>query len=223
MLYTVYKTTHIPTGRFYFGRHITEDLHDKYLGSGVVIDRMLKAHPRIEFTKEILEVFDSPEEMILSETQYIRQYWGSKLLMNLVIGDPYYTGWIDVSEETRKKISLKHKGKTISKEHREKISQAHLGSKHTDETKAKMRANHKGMLGKKHSAETIANYVSTRQGKCSGDQNGFYGKVHSEATRKFWSEKRKRLRWINNGQKSKMIDEALIPEMLVNGWVIGRL
>lgn len=223
MKYTVYKTTHLPTGRFYIGRHVTEDVNDKYLGSGTVISRVLASHPKSEFQKQVLETFDNPDEMIKAEELYIRQHWGSKLLLNLVIGDPFYTGWLDVSQATRDKISKKHKGKTISAEQRAKISQANLGSKRSEETKAKMRANHKGTLGMKHSAETIAKYIIDRRGKCSGDKNGFYGKEHSEETRKLWSEKRKRLRWVNDGKSSKMVDESLVAQMINEGWITGRL
>lgn len=221
--YTVYKTTHMPTGRFYIGRHVTNDPHDKYLGSGVVIERMLNAHPASDFLKDVLEVFDTPEEMILAEERYIRAHWGSELLLNLVIGDPYFTGWLEVSQATRDKISAKHRGKKISDEHKAAISKAHLGKTRSDETKEKMRANHKGMTGKRHAAETIASYVALRSdGRCALENNGFFGKTHSEETKQRYSAHRKTLRWVSKDRTSKMVPESEVASMLVEGWVTGR-
>ena len=34
MFYIIYKTTQTTTGRYYYGRHMTEDLNDGYRGSG---------------------------------------------------------------------------------------------------------------------------------------------------------------------------------------------
>jgi hypothetical protein len=62
------------------------------------------------------------------------------------------------SEETKKKISEAHKGKTLSKAHKEKLSKAHKGKttwmkgkKHSEETKEKIRKAKKGIKNPEHS------------------------------------------------------------------------
>ncbi len=51
-----------------------------------------------------------------------------------------------LTEETRKKISLKATGKTITDETREKLMQAHLGKTLTEEHRQKMSESHKGKI-----------------------------------------------------------------------------
>lgn len=48
------------------------------------------------------------------------------------------TGWKH-SEETKKKIGAKHKGKIVSRETREKLSKARTGKRYTEEQKLKSR------------------------------------------------------------------------------------
>lgn len=70
----------------------------------------------------------------------------------------------DVSEETRRKMSKIHKGKTpwnkgipMPEEIKRKLLATHLGKQHSEETRRKMseaRVGRKPMLGKKHSVET---------------------------------------------------------------------
>ena len=63
------------------------------------------------------------------------------------------------NEETKRKISIAKKGKVLSEEHRKKLSLAKIGKRHTEESKKKMSISHKAnpvksMLGKKVSDET---------------------------------------------------------------------
>jgi len=75
-------------------------------------------------------------------------------IMNLGRNHPQYGR--PKTEETKRKIGLKHKGKTIFKEQRAQLRQINLGKKHTEKTKRKMsrKAREKGfgkwMKGKKH-------------------------------------------------------------------------
>jgi group I intron endonuclease len=55
------------------------------------------------------------------------------------------------SEETRRKLSLANKGKTLSFEHRKKISLAHVGIGHSEESRKKMSIQR---IGRRHSEET---------------------------------------------------------------------
>lgn len=70
---TIYKTTHLPSGRFYIGRHVTKNPDDSYMGSGVVISSMLKKYPKEEFRKEILKFCEDLEDLTLSEIEFIQE------------------------------------------------------------------------------------------------------------------------------------------------------
>jgi group I intron endonuclease len=126
-----------------------------------------------------------------------------------------------LSEETRRKISEAHKGKTLSAAHRAAISagnKGHIahnkGAKHTDDARIKMSESHKGeknhFYGKTHSEESIRKQREAKKGKLlpaetklklMGRIPSFTGKTHSEdARRKMSAAKKGRIPW-NKGIK----------------------
>jgi hypothetical protein len=78
-----------------------------------------------------------------------------------------------VSEETKKKMSLSHKGNQnllghiTTEETKNKISIANKGKKRSDETRNLMSAHHKGMKGKHHSEESKLKMSETMKRKSS--------------------------------------------------------
>jgi dissimilatory sulfite reductase (desulfoviridin) alpha/beta subunit len=73
MYYTVYKTTNQVNGKFYIGTHKTVDLNDDYIGSGKYLKYAIEKHGIENFKKEILFVFDNPEEMFAKETEIVTE------------------------------------------------------------------------------------------------------------------------------------------------------
>lgn len=71
--YLIYKTTNDINGMFYYGKHITENLNDSYLGSGTYLKRAIKKYGREHFHKEILFVFDNEKEMDDKEREIITE------------------------------------------------------------------------------------------------------------------------------------------------------
>lgn len=120
-IYTVYKVTNVINSKEYIGIHATENPYDDYLGSGVRIKLALKKYGKENFKKEILFVFDNPEDMIAKEAELVNEeYVKRDDTYNLVSGGIYrdYT-----SEETINKIRLAATLQFSDPENRRKMSE----------------------------------------------------------------------------------------------------
>lgn len=73
MYYFIYKTTNKINGKYYIGMHKTDNLEDRYLGSGTHFKRALEKYGKENFEREILEYCNSDEEMHLAEARYITE------------------------------------------------------------------------------------------------------------------------------------------------------
>lgn len=71
MYYTVYKITNLINNKIYIGQHQTLDLNDTYMGSGKLIKAAIRKYGKVNFTKEVLGVFDTPEEMNAREKELV--------------------------------------------------------------------------------------------------------------------------------------------------------
>lgn len=170
MQHFIYKTTHI-SGKYYIGRHSTENINDGYLGSGKWVKSI---KDKSKLSREILEYCDDIDDLIIKETSLIGKNISNPLCMNW---NDRGVGWSSQfnpsklnpnrfsgdknpmkKEENRKKASESIRrgfaegrvhpllGKKHSEESKEKNRQAHLGKKLTPETKEKIRI---ANLGKK--------------------------------------------------------------------------
>jgi len=72
MYYTIYKITNQIDGKIYIGSHKTKDLNDSYMGSGKYLKHAIEKHGIENFTKDILFVFDTPEEMYAKEADIVK-------------------------------------------------------------------------------------------------------------------------------------------------------
>ncbi|MEO6303165.1 MAG: hypothetical protein ABIP51_08330 [Bacteroidia bacterium] len=70
-LYVVYKITNKLDKRIYIGVHLTHNVEDRYMGSGVEIRKDLKTLGKKCFSKEVLFIFDNKEEMLLKEKELV--------------------------------------------------------------------------------------------------------------------------------------------------------
>ena len=157
----IYAITNKINDKQYIGFHVTNDLNDGYMGSGIAIKGAYKKYGIENFDKEILE---NCNELNWSKKEI---YWIKKLDTlvpngyNLTLGGEGTLGLI-LSKESRKKISISRKGISpwnkglygnYSKEYREKLSIAFKGKKTSEETKQKIS---KANTGKKKSEKERA-------------------------------------------------------------------
>jgi group I intron endonuclease len=154
MHYTIYKIINTLNGKFYIGKHQTENIADGYYGSGKAIINAIKLHGKENFTKEILFTFDTNAEMDAKEREIITEALvNDPNCYNIGIGGeggPQFKGKKH-SLETKAKISASRlgkncltadgasriaaasKGKIVSEETRKKLSEAAKARKPQDE------------------------------------------------------------------------------------------
>ncbi len=85
------------------------------------------------------------------------------------------------TEETRRRMSKAHTGKTLSQAARQKLSAAQKGRHHSAESKQKMSKAH---MGQQHSEKSKRKISEATRGR----RNPFFGKQHSEEARRKSSE-----------------------------------
>ena len=210
MHYIIYKVTNQINGKFYIGAHKTKNLNDGYMGSGKYLKRAIEKYGVSSFTKEILFVFDNPEEMYAKEAEIVNEdFLAEENTYNLKVGG--FGGFDYINSST------------------EFLTEARL---------AALKDNSHGILAWKLKYETDSQFkqrmndAARKAGKMSqiNNPNGtFNGKKHSEKTKSVMREKAK-LRtgvknssfgsmWITNGIESKKIKKD---ELIPDGWRKGR-
>lgn len=70
-VYVVYQITNTITDKVYIGVHRTEDLEDRYMGSGRLIKRAIRKHGRDAFKKDILYIFEDAESAYTKEAEIV--------------------------------------------------------------------------------------------------------------------------------------------------------
>ena len=184
--YGIYKITNLLNGKMYIGQHTTSNIDDGYMGSGKIILRALKKYGKDNFRKEWLMFCEDEEELNYMERVYVDQTWVDRSdTYNLNLGGDYQR----MSNQTRKKLSDSHKGKTFSEEHKRKLSESHkgishigymLGHHHSEEARRKMSKSHKGKLRSEEHKRKLSESLK-------GNKNG-KGYHHSEEARRKISE-----------------------------------
>ena len=138
----IYKTTCLCgslNGHYYIGKHTTENLNDKYAGSGIAIRDYFKKYGKKEgetYTIEIIEYNDTPEINADREKEIIGNLWiEDPMCMNLMEGGKS-SGMKGKKHSEEWKAKIKGKlakennpwfGKHPNEEQRKRLSDAHLG------------------------------------------------------------------------------------------------
>jgi len=118
MYYFLYKTTNLKNGKYYYGVHSTNNIEDRYLGSGLYLKRAIRKEGRKYFCREIISFFDNEEEMYKAEKNILKEIvLNDPLCYNLQEGGN--GGWSHLSKEYMSNIKKNWWSKP---ENREKIS-----------------------------------------------------------------------------------------------------
>lgn len=162
MLYCIYEITNLINGKIYIGQHATDDLDDGYMGSGTLIKRAIKKNGLENFTKRIIKICESKEEMQLIEAELVNEDFirrGDTYNINLGGGFHYDCSLNPdsaIERKRRAKIRTTNKkrfptgGPRTTPESAKKVGEsmrkhfethpAHfLGEKHTEETIEKVK------------------------------------------------------------------------------------
>ncbi len=153
---------HQPTGKYYVGKGITENVKSgKYKGSGVRLHKAFKKYPKSQWDTAILWEFDTSDEAYSDEGGIVTQEMlDDPLCLNLALGGngPTPTAW---PEERKQAASEKYAGTGWGKppEKGKKRGSYNQGAKsrgaRTDEQKAAMHVPHPNQP-KKQTPEAIA-------------------------------------------------------------------
>ena len=172
MQYYLYEIKNNLNGKIYVGVHKTKNLDDGYMGSGKVINSAISKYGIDNFTKTILETFETKEQMFAREREIVtEEFLMREDVYNLRRGG---LGGFDYINESG---IPKFKDKLHSEETKQKIRLKRIGITHyipTEETKKKISNSKTGK--------------STKLKDCPKSEE--HKRKISEAMKKRWREKK---------------------------------
>ena len=212
--YTIYKITNKIDGKFYIGSHKTKNLNDEYMGSGKYLKYAQEKYGIENFEKEILFIFETPEDMYAKEAELVNEeFIATENTYNLKVGG--FGGWDYNNTEEGQKL------REHSYSNWQKAGLNSYLQKYNNDLEFRQKAithiKNISILGVKVTKEKYPNGT-------------FYGKNHSDETKKKMSESTKGKHdgvlnsqygtmWINNGIENKKIKKD---EPIPEGWNKGR-
>ena len=163
----IYKTTNILNGMYYIGMHRTDNIEDKYLGSGRRLLKAIKEFGKENFIREIIQFAQSDEEVMALEKYYVSsEVVNDPLSYNMMTGG---AGRLSFGEENN-----------LSEEGYQRLVES--GKRYSGENNP--------FYGKEHTNETKS-LLSALASSRIGSKNSFFGKTHSEEFKKNISELKK--------------------------------
>lgn len=129
MLYFVYETTNLSSGKIYVGAHATNIEDDGYLGSGKLLTQAIKKYGRENFKRKVLSYHETWDDALRAERVIVdEQFVLRDDTYNLKLGGEgswFHRRGIKRTLEEKQKISDKLRGRAFSDEHKDRISQSH--------------------------------------------------------------------------------------------------
>jgi hypothetical protein len=218
MKYTIYKITNSINGKIYIGKHQTHDLNDNYMGSGKLLCRAQTKYGLENFTKEILHVFDTEEEMNAKEKELVtKEFCLREDTYNLCVGGDGGFGYINSNglrngfesrvDDSKTRMSILKSGDLGRETQKRLWSERGIwynqnSSSISKSLKTYIEINGSWWQGKSHTEETKKKISKANSVSQLGPKNSQFGSM-----------------WITNGNENKKIkSDDVIPE----GWHKGR-
>lgn len=183
-VHTIYKTTNLINGKIYVGKHSTKDPYDDYIGSGILISAAIKKYGVDNFKKEVLHTFSCEELAYLAEAMIVDEdFVKDPNVYNLRPGGMGASPGRGNHMWGRKGSLSPRYGKKSTEGHKRRISKALSGVPKSIPHRKKLSDALKGSTMPVEVREKISKAMT-------GEGNPFYGKTHSEETRKAISKSR---------------------------------
>lgn len=151
--YTYKLTFKLDERFYYYGVHATNvnPYEDDYYGSGTNIIEYKKKYGKDCFNKEILEFFPTKKDALLAEDKLVPiELLSDPFCLNRIQGGGTFdSSGMKMSDEERKKVSDRFKGKKRSKESVEKMIETRRRrgtDKHSEKTKQHISEVQKGLI-----------------------------------------------------------------------------
>jgi len=202
----IYKTTNLLNDKYYIGMHSTSNLDDGYMGSGKRLRYSINKHGVTNHKIEILEFFDSREELVKREEEVVNLDEIAKVeCMNLRVGgsggfSPEQQR-LNAEKSNAKQRVLRETDPEWVGAYNNKISAARVKEYADGERSKKWQ---KDWTGLKHSEEAKRKMSESTKGTGTGKDNSQYGTY-----------------WISKDGVSKKIKKEDLESMTQQGWVRG--
>jgi len=110
----LYQITNHINGKIYVGVHVTDDINDGYMGSGKILNAAIQKHGIENFTKTILEFFETSNDMFQKEEEIVNEAFVQRSdTYNIKIGGK---GGFDYINSTGKNKRAGYKHSAVTKE-----------------------------------------------------------------------------------------------------------
>lgn len=219
--YIIYKITNLVNNKIYIGQHVTYDVDDNYMGSGIYLKRAIEKYGLSNFKKEILFECNNQKELDEKEAELVNEnFVKRKDTYNLNLGG---SSWYYVNKS----------GKAESVAHW-KLAKVKFLELLQDEEYKKEYGN-KISIGIKNAYKDPNKYVRLKSGEFKGKKAAFYGKKHKEEVKLKMSNSHKGLIsgknnpnygkvWIYNPDLkiNKSVEKEELDLYLNQGWFKGR-
>lgn len=221
MFYTIYKITNQINGKSYIGSHKTKNLNDKYMGSGKYLKYAQEKYGIENFNREILYVFDTPEQMYEKEAEIVNEdFLAEQNTYNIKIGG--FGGWDYINTN---RLSGYCKKEVYSKGRIN--ADVVLFEKYGDNWRTII--SKKGTDKLKQILQDDPDYLKVRVDN-SGENNPMYGRKHSDFSKQKMSELQSVVRnsqygkcWVMHPEHgNKSIKKELLNDYINLGYKPGR-
>jgi group I intron endonuclease len=211
MFYLIYKITNNLNNKIYIGSHKTKKINDNYMGSGKYLTYAIQKYGSVNFTKEILFIFDNPKDMYVKEAEIVNeQFLAEENTYNLKKGGYGGFDYICQHRLNVKNGFNKDTAKNISKLGVQKIKE--LIKNNPDWQQERNKITSLALKGRKgaftnrtHSASSKLKMRGPRPDK-AGNRNSQFGTC-----------------WIYHPLVgNKKCQKKLLPEYIEQGWFKGR-